>query len=109
MSIDRVWIETDHKCIIWCNQLVRYKFYWILNYQFSRQTSRVLIEYAKNAFKFMENAKSNFDYFYNGAGVLLHSINLNQTIISLNECSPQVKIICLYLHFLVSFKGIVII
>lgn len=23
MAIDRVWIEADHKCIIWCNQLVR--------------------------------------------------------------------------------------
>lgn len=25
MEIDGVWLETDHKCIIWCNQLMRFK------------------------------------------------------------------------------------
>src|SRR4051812_40587261 len=24
-SLDRVWLEADHQCIVWCNQLVRYK------------------------------------------------------------------------------------
>ena len=23
-GIDRVWLEADHQCIVWCNQLVRY-------------------------------------------------------------------------------------
>lgn len=25
MELNEVWLETDHKCIIWCNQIMRFK------------------------------------------------------------------------------------
>lgn len=35
MELDGVWLETDHKCIIWCNQLMKFNFFYnvILNLQ----------------------------------------------------------------------------
>ncbi|KAL7076855.1 hypothetical protein ACQ4LE_003634, partial [Meloidogyne hapla] len=41
-ALDRVWLDMDHKCILWCNQLVRH-------------TSRFLFDYATNPNIFIEN------------------------------------------------------
>uniref|UniRef100_A0A914LP98 GPI inositol-deacylase n=1 Tax=Meloidogyne incognita TaxID=6306 RepID=A0A914LP98_MELIC len=41
-SLDRVGLDMDHKCILWCNQLVRH-------------TSRILFDYASNPRLFIEN------------------------------------------------------
>lgn len=54
-TVDRVWLEMDHKCILWCNQLVR-------------QTSRLLFDYALNPVNFMQNFDEHVLLHYQSIG-----------------------------------------
>uniref|UniRef100_A0A7E4WAR9 GPI inositol-deacylase n=1 Tax=Panagrellus redivivus TaxID=6233 RepID=A0A7E4WAR9_PANRE len=62
-EIDRVWVEADHLCIVWCNQLVRH-------------TSRFLFHYAENLPTFREKVDSIIELFYQGPARVLNPVPL---------------------------------
>uniref|UniRef100_A0A915DFL7 GPI inositol-deacylase PGAP1-like alpha/beta domain-containing protein n=1 Tax=Ditylenchus dipsaci TaxID=166011 RepID=A0A915DFL7_9BILA len=70
-SIDRVNLDMDHKCIIWCNQLIR-------------QISRVLFDYAENADTFLKHPAEKLRVHYKGPFALT-----NTQLFGPEACVPQ--------------------
>ncbi|KAI1704154.1 PGAP1-like protein [Ditylenchus destructor] len=75
-SLDRVWLEADHKCIIWCNQLVRL-------------LSRFIFEYAEDPETFSNNVPKILSRYFHGPGTVLKSFDPSDNVKSLNDCNPQ--------------------
>ncbi|KAI1706970.1 PGAP1-like protein domain-containing protein [Ditylenchus destructor] len=75
-SLDRVWLEADHKCIIWCNQLVRL-------------LSRFIFEYAEDPDTFSNNIPKILSRYFQGPGAVLKPFEPSDNVKSLNDCNPQ--------------------
>uniref|UniRef100_A0A914DDN0 GPI inositol-deacylase n=1 Tax=Acrobeloides nanus TaxID=290746 RepID=A0A914DDN0_9BILA len=77
-EIDKVWLEADHQCIVWCNQLVR-------------QTSRLLFDYARNPKNFFQKPQIYLDRHYKESGLRLKKIApKNETkFLSADSCEPK--------------------
>ncbi|KAE9549238.1 hypothetical protein FO519_007547 [Halicephalobus sp. NKZ332] len=61
-GIDRVWLEADHKAIVWCNQLVR-------------QNSRIIFEFAEDPIKFKKNIDEIISNHFQGPQRMLKKLN----------------------------------
>uniref|UniRef100_A0A914Z6M8 GPI inositol-deacylase n=1 Tax=Panagrolaimus superbus TaxID=310955 RepID=A0A914Z6M8_9BILA len=72
-GIDRVWVEADHQCIVWCNQLVRH-------------TSRLIFYYAENMESFRQNIDSTIKMFYSGVGRELRPILRKGEVMDATVC-----------------------
>ncbi|CAG9537628.1 unnamed protein product [Cercopithifilaria johnstoni] len=62
-AIDGIELETDHLCIVWCNQLVRY-------------ISRLMIEYAYNPASFHRRADHVVKQLFDANGLLREPIHM---------------------------------
>ncbi|KAI6193487.1 GPI inositol-deacylase [Aphelenchoides besseyi] len=79
-EIDDVWVETDHRSIVWCNQFVR-------------QNSRFLFDYARHLKTFREDFESLFvKHFKNANQYGSPTIVTNSSTLAFIEpgqCNPQ--------------------
>jgi hypothetical protein len=93
-GIGRVWVEADHQCIVWCNQLVRH-------------TSRIIFYYAENISSFRQNIDSTIKMFYSGVGRQLKSI-LPKEIGDATICSENEPCIGKGIIEMKKFSGIIL-
>uniref|UniRef100_A0AC34QCT3 Uncharacterized protein n=1 Tax=Panagrolaimus sp. JU765 TaxID=591449 RepID=A0AC34QCT3_9BILA len=78
-GLDRVWLEADHKAIVWCNQLVR-------------QTSRIFFAFGEDPEGFRNNVDSVIENHFEGPQQSLAPLKAgNENVNSLETCLENGK------------------
>ncbi|KAI6223729.1 GPI inositol-deacylase [Aphelenchoides fujianensis] len=77
-EVDDVWVETDHRSIVWCNQFVR-------------QNTRFLFDYARSVRTFRRDFGSLFAKHFKNANQYANPTVLKETaaFVSSAECNPK--------------------